>query len=370
MAVQQTSFQKKTKSRVPYIPGSKPSIHNAQLLVSSGMPSFDYVIGGGIPVGTIVLVEEDKYGTYAKLLIKYFLAEGAVCGHSLLVASLDSKCQSLVEELPAPVQYDDAHPEVDADDKMTIAWRYQNMRAVQSSPTSTSFGHHFDISKIMDSQTLKEANICYWTGPTVESKAEGRFTNSSYSDLLSLIQGKIEEGEFGIASNPEKRNILRIAVHSLSSPLWSEETQGSQFSDLVLFLYCLRSLLRSAYAVCMLTVPSHLFQDTSTLSRCEHLCDTSVRLESFAGSEKETNPVYKDYHGLFHISKLSAINTLAPHVPESFDLAFKLRRRKFVIEKLHLPPELQETTQREQDDLPSVRAMSCGGGGTRNLLDF
>jgi hypothetical protein len=45
MAVQQTSFQKKTKSRVPYIPGSRPSIQNAQLLVSSGVPSFDHAIG-------------------------------------------------------------------------------------------------------------------------------------------------------------------------------------------------------------------------------------------------------------------------------------------------------------------------------------
>jgi hypothetical protein len=29
----------------------------------------------------------------------------------------------------------------------------------------------------------------------------------------------------------------------------------------------------------------------------ERLCDTVVRLESFAGSDKETNPTYKDYHG-------------------------------------------------------------------------
>ncbi|KAJ9575291.1 hypothetical protein L9F63_025759, partial [Diploptera punctata] len=106
----------------------------------------------------------------------------------------------------------------------------------------------------------------------------------------------------------------------------------------------------------------------SIVKRCEHLCDISVRLESFAGSEKETNPVYKDYHGLFHINKLSAINTLAPHIPESIDLAFKLKRRKFLIEKLHLPPELQESVQREQDDLASGSAVSCGGGTSK--LDF
>lgn len=40
--------------------------------------------------------EEDKYGSYAKLLVKYFLAEGIVSGHSLIVASQDSDCETLV----------------------------------------------------------------------------------------------------------------------------------------------------------------------------------------------------------------------------------------------------------------------------------
>lgn len=34
-----------------------------------------------------VFAEEDKYGLYSNLLFKYFLAEGAVCGHDLFVAS-------------------------------------------------------------------------------------------------------------------------------------------------------------------------------------------------------------------------------------------------------------------------------------------
>jgi hypothetical protein len=29
----------------------------------------------------------------------------------------------------------------------------------------------------------------------------------------------------------------------------------------------------------------------------ERLCDAVVRLEAFAGSVKEQNPLYKDYHG-------------------------------------------------------------------------
>ena len=31
--------------------------------------------------------------------------------------------------------------------------------------------------------------------------------------------------------------------------------------------------------------------------RLERLCDCVIRLESFAGSVKEQNPLYKEYHG-------------------------------------------------------------------------
>ena len=34
------------------------------------------------------------------------------------------------------------------------------------------------------------------------------------------------------------------------------------------------------------------------MSRVRHLCDTVIRLESFAGSAKEKNPAYKEYHGM------------------------------------------------------------------------
>lgn len=36
--------------------------------------------------------------------------------------------------------------------------------------------------------------------------------------------------------------------------------------------------------------------------------------------------------GLFHIVRLPRLNSLVCHVPDSFDLAFKLRRKKMTIE--------------------------------------
>lgn len=40
-----TSFQKKSRSKLVSIPGTRPSVQNGQLIVSTGVTSLDYVIG-------------------------------------------------------------------------------------------------------------------------------------------------------------------------------------------------------------------------------------------------------------------------------------------------------------------------------------
>ena len=43
--------------------------------------------------------------------------------------------------------------------------------------------------------------------------------------------------------------------------------------------------------------PTPIPQDIAYTRRLERLCDGVVRLESFAGSDKERSPLYKEYHG-------------------------------------------------------------------------
>lgn len=40
-----TSFQKKGKTKSPQIKGTRPSLHNNLLIVSTGVPSFDFILG-------------------------------------------------------------------------------------------------------------------------------------------------------------------------------------------------------------------------------------------------------------------------------------------------------------------------------------
>lgn len=56
--------------------------------------------GGGLPVGSVLLIEEDKYVVYSKALHRYFLGEGAVHKHQMLVVNLDEDPKEFVIILP------------------------------------------------------------------------------------------------------------------------------------------------------------------------------------------------------------------------------------------------------------------------------
>ncbi|XP_034825691.1 elongator complex protein 4 [Maniola hyperantus] len=362
-----TSFHKASSLNAS-LGGTK--LKNNLAYVSSGIPSLDFIIGSGLSAGSVFLVEEDLLGSYSRVLTKYFLAEGVVCKHDLFIASADENPENIVKELPQPCTVSNEKTNRDSSGEMKIAWRYEGLGQVESSfGSNTNFGHHFDLSKHIDEDTVCNCNITYCHLLQDEEKVSG-FKNNLYHTLLTNIKKALSKGEY--TNSSKNKNILRLSIQALGSPIWMtmdyDDTHSGYGQDLIKFMYCLRMLVRDTNAVAFVTVPSHLFDDEHLIKRILYSVDNAVRIESFAGSSKETNPVYNEYHGLFYITKLSALYTLVPFVPPSLDLAFKLRRKKFVIEKLHLPPELQESSEREQDDITAV-PKTCGGFKKKDI-DF
>ncbi|CAH2326118.1 elongator complex 4 [Pelobates cultripes] len=361
----ETSFRRKVRGKLPAIRGTRPSVRNGQLLLSTGVPSLDHIVGGGIAVGTLLLIEEDTYNTYSKLLSKYFLAEGVVNGHELYIASASEDATNILQGLPAPLldetpKQDDHKPGLkeDTPDTMKIAWRYQNMAKVESLPISSSrFGHYYDLSKTMSKEMLQTVKSSGFYLPDMFLDQEKNVLCPScemtcdYHQLLESIQRVIHEGGYD-GSNPQNRqkNILRIGIQSLGSVLWGDDICSREhprnLHSLTKFLYALRGLLRSSLSVCVITVPTHLIQNKAIVMRVRRLSDTVVGLESFIGSERETNPLYKDYHGLLHVHKIPRLNSLISDASDTKDLAFKLKRKLFAIERLHLPPDLSDTVSR------------------------
>nr|XP_017519569.2 elongator complex protein 4 isoform X5 [Manis javanica] len=354
-----TSFQRRsprssgtdsTSSRLVSIAGTLPSLRNGQLLVSTGLPALDQLLGGGLAVGTVLLIEEDKYNIYSPLLFKYFLAEGIISGHNLLIASANEDPTDIVQARPV---------------------------------SSSGFGHYYDISKKIPQELIEASK---WHGFFLPEKIstlniEPCSLTHGYVKLLQFIQNIIYEEGFD-GSNPQvkkQKNILRIGIQNLGSPLWGDDICCTENDDkshsLTKFLYVLRGLLRTSLSACIITMPTHLIQNKAILARVTNLSDTVIGLESFIGSEREINPLYKDYHGLIHIRQIPRLNNLICDVSDVRDLAFKLKRKLFTIERLHLPPDLSETVSRssKQDLAETAKLLGPGCGmmaGGKKHLDF
>lgn len=396
-----TSFQKKPRGvkRIE-IPGTKPSIHNNQLLISTGIPSLDFHLGGGVAVGTLILIEEDSVGSFANLMLRYFIAEGLVCGHSLFLAAKDSN--DVLRQIPEPILHDSGNSSSSTeqttstpedDEELKIAWRYKDVNKAGASGSCAAggeikFGHYFDLNRCVDASVfegmysrivdLSETLICdnETISSTYRLKGEYRTIMEECTDFLNIRKNLVSS-----QLKPEERNICRIAIHAAGSPLWDSSDPFS----LSKFLFCLKHSLRQSFSCAVVTVPSKVISaDKKVAGSLRHLADYAFKLRSFAGTDDADNPALKDYHGLFQLVKLPRLNSLIRFNPSTYDLAFKLRRKRFTVEKLHLPPDLAETVEREQDET-SMKSLTkkksaavaagfsggCGGkSGGLSALDF
>lgn len=138
------SFRKRNADQQPKLPpGSRLSAYNGQLLVSTGVPSLDDILGGGLPVGTVLLVKEDRATTYAQLLLKYFLAQGLASHHHCALVSKDEDPTEMTRNLmwlassDADMDDDDTNTTGKAasgeSDRMKIAWRYSHLKKFETS---------------------------------------------------------------------------------------------------------------------------------------------------------------------------------------------------------------------------------------------
>lgn len=194
-------------------------------------------------------------------MLKYFIAEGIVVSHDSFIASRGVKPEQFLSEIPEVATDSLKETKNDIKDEMKIAWRYQNLKIVDTSPSGGSkFGHYFDLTKMMDRKKIDCTRVTQWDGENLKFKSI-TFKKQEYVDLLKSIEETIVNGQFSVSDQPEKRNILRIAIRSLGSWLWMCDEEEETKSDLLKFVYCFRALLRSSYAVATITFPAHLYSN-------------------------------------------------------------------------------------------------------------
>ncbi|KAF8777685.1 Elongator complex protein 4 like protein [Argiope bruennichi] len=295
-----TSFRKKGADSLN-VRGTRVSAQNAQLLTSTGSSTLDFFIGGGLAVGTICLIEEDHFNTYSDVLVRYFLAEGVANNHKLFLSSGDKPSENILKELPA-IKVPDVNKESTIrdsaeKDELKIAWRYQNQQSTFTSGVKVySHNHGYDLSRTLPEEILQNCSITTCDPPErCEEYSENGFISFPFSHLLQRITFEITSHGFRTSSK-NCDSIMRIALPSFGSPLWDFGSENNHL-NIIRFLYLLKGLLRTSFAVAIVTLPSYFIQNQVFMSRIRQICDTVISLESFIGPDKKSNPLFKEYNG-------------------------------------------------------------------------
>lgn len=159
---------------------------------------------------------------------------------------------------------------IEADD-MRIAWRYNALPKVDAEQRSGNQEHHFDLTKHMTAETLADQNITLFNENDIDASAtlHNVFHNNVYGRLLIALKTCIAKQ---LADTDKPKNVLRISITSLGSPLWFDRNFSQ---DLCLFLTVLKAIVRNApAAVCCLTMPVHLFRhDVSNEQNTQQTCN-------------------------------------------------------------------------------------------------
>lgn len=344
------------------------------LLTSIGVPSLDRLLGGGMPVGALLGVEEDEprsSSNYASSLLKCAMAEGIVCGHHVIVLEGDSVNLALLLQagLPAPTTTASAGEEEEeggtkkgsVEEKMSIAWRYKHLRQLDQelpprptvgadrSPSSAAL-RSFDLARRLD---LEQACKSSASQVVCVSTMEEGFVDQMLTQTAALL-----------AQARQDRSVLRIILHSVGSPL-----QEPLLVKQLLYRLCAQLHAHPENCLLIMSTPAYALAPAQSelLADLESYCDITFSLRQLPPEKVgQSRALAEMYAGMMRFGKPPRLpGMLSMAVPETNDLAFKVRRRQLIFEPFHLPPDLSENPSR----VGGSSSEGCSSSSLKNL-DF
>ncbi|KAJ1431501.1 PAXNEB protein-domain-containing protein [Ochromonadaceae sp. CCMP2298] len=371
------------------VSGMKPSVNTGLGLVSSGSRELDDVLGGGLALGTVTLLEGDSFSNYSDTLLLYALAEGVSHRHAtLLVTASALAARRWLQALPYNQHVGGASGSggigsgrgggssgetVAASGEkieLSIAWQYEKYLKPKDDGAGEGSGRvrfccGFDLSRSMQSELLQQCDLRTCHGDSfaeggeegAEAGAEG-VAQRLLSEIATFLNKHVSSSANGAASasvasastsaspsaSTSASPIGRIFLPHLEQTLMDGlSTQGelsppSMGRVLGRFLLRLKHLVRSM-RVCVVVSMQAGGVDTHSASALGTVADTVLAVRSFAGVAHTVPYEFESFQGLLQVLKLQQYGALVPFRPSGVHFGLRRDRRKLHVEPLHLPPE-------------------------------
>jgi elongator complex protein 4 len=132
-----SSFKRKTGSRSELPAGTKSSPSSpTTLLTSTGIPSLDDILGGGLAIScSLLILAPDPHSAYGQLVQHYFIAQGLASNQTIFV--IDDNPRRAVDDcmwfqVNGSATDSNLGQDTAQDENIKIAWRYEHMRQFQT----------------------------------------------------------------------------------------------------------------------------------------------------------------------------------------------------------------------------------------------
>ena len=212
--------------------------------------------------------------------------------------------------------------EPQSEDSLKIAWRYK--RKIQS-----RYSHSYDLSQHRSPEDIAQCHVI----PTC----------SSHSDLIKYLEQIVGDHD---------STVVRIVLDRPVFPVADE-------SEFIRFHYHLRRVTAGKNVVMLCVYPIKVMSEYLSF-HLPQLFNNVINVQSLP---RDKNSVFKDYHGRLRLIKIDNVCSFTMPLYDVTDRFFKVLRKKFIIEKMYLPPDLSETVSRSS-------SASTGGCSSSKGIDF
>ncbi|KAI6240697.1 putative elongator complex protein 4 [Aphelenchoides fujianensis] len=283
---------------VARLPGTR--IQNRCAVTSSGLEAVDQLMGGGLPIPSLLVVSESESRRLPRSSRSTSSPQGwstnTSCSPTRRPLRPPGRSSSPSCPPRRPPQTTGGPQDAEVPDaEMRIAWRYKTMPALNSA-LSAKDKTRFDLSKPME--------------------LPGRDDSPVLRRLLLVP-------------------LVRTRSSACCSPIWARRSSRTP-PPFRPFLGQVRALIQTANVCVMVSVDDSLLAADDRRLLVD-LADAYLRLEIPDADAKKNMGLEERYDGRFHIRKLPLLNSIATNKPDCVDLVFEKHRRYVELRILHLP---------------------------------